>query len=262
MKAFIAKIIGLSSFFLAKTALAATFVLVHGAFGSAHVWDAAKQSLATAGHHVITVNLPAHGGDLTSLNHITLADYVVATEQAIVQVKEKVVLVGHSLAGMVISQVAEDMPGKIERLVYISAFLPKNGDSAFELFKNDKESILGKYLDFSQDKNTATIRSEGRIVAVCADCPESVQAILAKNDGVEAMQPFADTVNLSSRYFGQVPKAYLFTSKDKALGYAEQQSMVKHNGKVERTAVLHTSHLPFLVNPELFSQTLVQLARP
>src|SRR3546814_15970879 len=45
---------------------------------------------------------------------------------------EHVVLVGHSLGGMVVSGVAEHTPEKLARLVYVDAFLPEHGESAFD----------------------------------------------------------------------------------------------------------------------------------
>jgi len=245
---------------IAKSALASTFVFVHGAFGDAHAWDSVKPVLEAAGHHVIAVNLPAHGGDSTPVSDISLQSYVRTTEQALSSVSGKVVLVGHSLSGMVISQVAEDMPQKIERLVYVSAFVPKNGDSAIALLQKDKQSILGSFLDFSADKSTATIRPDGRVAAVCADCPEPVKQFLSQNNAVEPMQPFSDKVHLTKAHFGKVQKAYIFTSQDKALGYNIQKWMVKRTG-IKRTATFDTSHLSFIVDPNGFSNQLVQLTK-
>lgn len=45
----------------------------------------------------------------------------------------KVILVGHSLGGIIVTNVAEKVPGKISKLVYIGAFLPKSGRSLADL---------------------------------------------------------------------------------------------------------------------------------
>ena len=42
---------------------------------------------------------------------------------------EPVILVGHSMGGIVISRVAEEQPEKIAILVYLAAFLLQNGES-------------------------------------------------------------------------------------------------------------------------------------
>ncbi|MFZ8423175.1 alpha/beta hydrolase, partial [Staphylococcus aureus] len=79
--------------------------------------------------NVIVVNLPAHGVDNTYGVGVGLNDYVKTVTDAINKVKGKVILIGHSMAGMVISQVAENIPNKIDKLIYVSAFLPKNGET-------------------------------------------------------------------------------------------------------------------------------------
>jgi pimeloyl-ACP methyl ester carboxylesterase len=44
-----------------------------------------------------------------------------------------VILVGHSYAGMVLSAVAEEAAGRLDHLVYLDAFTPRNGESALDL---------------------------------------------------------------------------------------------------------------------------------
>lgn len=245
---------------LQPAANAATFVLVHGAFADDHAWGAVRPLLEASGDRVVTVTLPGHGSDKTPLSQLSLDRYVEATESAIDGLDGKVVLVGHSLAGMVISQVAEHRPERIERLIYASAFLPQDGESAFDLLGHDKQSILGRHLKFSADKATAVIQPQGRVSAICADCPQAVRDHLANSGAAESMRPFADPVKLTDGKFGAVPKAYIFTTEDLALGHDAQAWMVQRNGSVQRQARFNTSHLPFLVDPKGFARTLRELA--
>src|SRR5215475_785880 len=83
-----------------------TIVLVHGAWVDASCWDKVVPALKAAGHEVLVVNLPGHGSDNTPPANITLQSYVDAVKTAIGGRKD-VTLVGHSLAGIVISEVAE-----------------------------------------------------------------------------------------------------------------------------------------------------------
>lgn len=47
-----------------------------------------------------------------------------------------VILVGHSYGGMVISGVADSLPDRIKKLIYLDAFVPENGESVFTIFGN------------------------------------------------------------------------------------------------------------------------------
>src|SRR5580692_8081448 len=127
-----------------------TIVLVHGAWSDASAWDHISPILKAQGYEVIAVNLPGHGKDNTSFADITLASYVETVKKAI-GARKDVVLVGHSMAGLVISEVAEQIPDQIRKLVYLAAFLPKNGESLLSLAQTDADSHIGKYLQVDKD---------------------------------------------------------------------------------------------------------------
>ena len=69
----------------------------------------------------------------------------------------KVILAGHSLGGAVISGVAERLPEKVERLIYVTAFLLKNGDSVYEAMKRDPDGEYLPALNFSEDQSYVTV---------------------------------------------------------------------------------------------------------
>ena len=105
-----------------------TYVLVHGAWAEESAWGMVRNDLAKNAN-VIVVNLPAHGTDPTDGAGIGLSDYVKTVTGAIREQTGKVILVGHSMAGAIISQVAENLPDKVEKLIYVAAYLPKTGES-------------------------------------------------------------------------------------------------------------------------------------
>lgn len=87
--------------------------------------------------------------------------------------------------------------------------------------------------------------------AVCADCPEFMKEILVKYHKAEPAKPLGEKVVLTSK-FANVPKYYIHTRADAAVGYELQKIMVKNNGTVKQTFVMNTSHLPFVVQPQEF----------
>lgn len=100
-----------------------TVILVHGAFADGASWDKVIPLVEAKGHRVVAVHLPLS----------SLADDVAATRRAIAAQDGPVVLVGHSWGGMVISIAGTD--AKVESLVYVSAFMPREGESASDLLK-------------------------------------------------------------------------------------------------------------------------------
>jgi len=100
-----------------------TVVLVHGAFADGSSWDKVIPLLEAKGLHVVAVQNP-----LSSLK-----DDVSATERVIEQQKGPVILVGHSWAGMVITEAGADP--KVKALVYVAAFAPSTGQSINDILK-------------------------------------------------------------------------------------------------------------------------------
>jgi pimeloyl-ACP methyl ester carboxylesterase len=120
-----------------------TFVLVHGAWQSAGTWDRLTPLLQKRGHKVIAPVLSGLGTDQARLSpEITLSQHVkdVLTETS--KVEDKVVLVGHSYAGMIISGVVEAIPDKVQTLVFLDAFIPEDGQSVLDLIPPETGSYF------------------------------------------------------------------------------------------------------------------------
>jgi pimeloyl-ACP methyl ester carboxylesterase len=113
----------------------ATFVLVHGSFHGGWCWQRVAHLLRESGHEVHTPTLTGLG----ERSHLATRQAGLELHiQDIFNVLEfedlhEVVLVGHSYAGLVITGVAERTPGRVKRLIYLDAFIPHDGKSAFDL---------------------------------------------------------------------------------------------------------------------------------
>jgi pimeloyl-ACP methyl ester carboxylesterase len=111
-----------------------TFVLVDGAWQSTGTWDLLVPLLEKHGHRVITPFLSGLGTDQNLLSpDITLQEHVEDVLLALSKFRGPVILVGHSYAGMIISGVAERNPIQVQRLVFLDAFVPENGQCALDL---------------------------------------------------------------------------------------------------------------------------------
>jgi pimeloyl-ACP methyl ester carboxylesterase len=110
--------------------MAATFVLVHGAWGGAWIWRRVLAPLRAAGHEVHAVTLTGDG-ERAHLRRpdISLADHI-ADVAALIEAEElrEIVLVGHSYGGMVITGVADTLHERMRQLVYVDAMVPLPGE--------------------------------------------------------------------------------------------------------------------------------------
>ena len=111
-----------------------TFVLVHGAWQSTATWDLLAPLLEKHGHKVITPVLSGLGTDQSRLSpDITLQQHVEDVSVELSRSPDRVILVGHSYAGMIISGVVETTPTQVRRLVFLDAFIPGDGQSVLDL---------------------------------------------------------------------------------------------------------------------------------
>ncbi len=108
-----------------------TYVLVHGAWGGSWDWRKVDDLLTAAGDTAFRPSLTGLGARVhlatPAIGLGTHVDDVV--NEILFENLRDVVLVGHSYGGMVISGVAEKVPDRIRRLVYLDAFVPEDGDS-------------------------------------------------------------------------------------------------------------------------------------
>jgi pimeloyl-ACP methyl ester carboxylesterase len=234
-----------------------TYVLVHGAWADESAWGFVRNQLAQKAN-VTVVNLPAHGADNTYGAGIGLNDYVKKVSKAVQEAPGKVILVGHSMAGMVISQVAENMPQKIDKLIYVSAYLPANGEDLSGITNRFLNGKPIEIFEFNKDYSLVSIKKDAIPTVVCADCSEDMKATLVKYHRAEPVKGFNDKVKLGAG-FTSVPKYYISTKNDYAVPYALQQQMIAKNGKIKKVYELETSHLPFVVKPQAFLDILSQI---
>lgn len=114
-----------------------TYVIVHGAWGGGWDWRLVDSLLTTRGDRVYRPSLTGLGERVHLASPaIGLATHI---EDVVNLIRwdelRNVVLVGHSYGGMVITGVADRVPERIQRLIYVDAFLPESGETTLELLE-------------------------------------------------------------------------------------------------------------------------------
>lgn len=226
-----------------------TIALVHGAFCDSHAWDAVAGKLKAAGYKVININLPGRPGSAVVAKDATLVGYRQAVLAALEGEQFPVVLVGHSFAGITISNVGEAAPEKVKTLVYVAAYLPKDGDSLIKLAHADRDSKLGDHLKPDEARGVLTVDRAVRADVFVNDGPAPLRAAFPDLVIDEPLAPLATPVRLTVDRFGKIDKAYIGTAKDQVISPYLQSAMLVDT-PVRLTQTLDTGHLPLLVDPQ------------
>ena len=237
-----------------------TFVLVHGGWSGGWTWEKVVPLLEEAGHKVEAPDLPGHGDDRTPIPEVSLQGYADRISEVLDAQPEPVVLVGHSSGGQAISQAAEQRPEKVKLLVYLSAFLLRDGESVFSVGENDTESLILPNLVMSEDGSSATIREDVTREGLLHDCSDEDVERAKSRFVPQALAPIATPVTLTEDNFGRVPRAYIETLQDRAISPWFQKEMYERL-PCQKVISMNTSHSPFFSAPKELAEHLEVLAR-
>jgi pimeloyl-ACP methyl ester carboxylesterase len=231
----------------------ANFVLVHGAWHGGWCWNEVVRLLRDERHDVQAPDLPGHGNDKTSITKVTLENCVNKVCKIIRTKPEPVILVGHSMGGVVISQAAENEPDRIKTLVYLAAFLVRNGESIKTVLDNIHSSKI------AWNKQCVEIQKNGIKERFYDDCP-SKYVVLAKSLLCpESTTVLKTSLKLSEGNFGRIPRVYIECLKDKAVSPSLQKMMYK-SLPCQKIISMETSHSPFFSRPKILVNHLIKIA--
>ena len=235
-----------------------TFVLVHGAWHGAWCWEKLKAELEADGHRVVTPDLPGHGEDATPPSQVSLVAYGARITELLDAESEPVVLVGHSMGGMAISVAAERRPDKVARLVYLCAFLPRDGEALLAIEGRNPRPTVPPNLVVDESTGTGTIPREKLRELFYNDVDEAEVEAAAGKLTPQPLAPFEQPAQLGDA-FAAVPKSYIVCTDDGAISEALQRDMIAASG-VADVMELPRSHSPFLSAPKELAETLERLA--
>jgi pimeloyl-ACP methyl ester carboxylesterase len=237
-----------------------TYVLVHGAWHGSWCWEKVASLLKQTGHQVETLDLPGHGQDKTPLGEITLAAYTKRVGETLDAQAEPVILVGHSLGGIVITQVAEERPEKIQRLVYLAAFLVQNGESLFQVAQTDSDSLVAPNLMVNEEQGSVTFKEGAPLKDMFyGDCSDEDVARATSLLVPQALAPLATPVRITAEHFGRVPRVYIECLRDRAISPSIQKRMYTAT-PCQTIMSMETSHSPFFSAPQELVQHLTSLS--
>ena len=221
----------------------ARYVLVHGAFGGAWCWQEVVPRLEGAGHEVVAVDLPGGGDDTTPVADVTLDSCARRVCDALT---EPSILVGHSMGGAVITQAAGNCPENIERLVFVCAFMPGDGQSLLALtdYPEGADDQIQANLAVSGDPPVATLSDEAFANAIYNRCSPEIPTWAVPRLRPQAVAVFAAPVSVDDQALARIPRSYVLTNYDQSIPPALQRRMIEEH-PCERVTELDTDHAPY-----------------
>lgn len=226
----------------------ARFVLVHGAFHGAWCWAPVVEQLRAKGHDVAAIDLPGAGDDPTPLAEVSLDSYVDRIRAELeLPGTEPALLVAHSAGGIPVTQTASLVPERITMLVYVTAFLPGDGQSLMALtqYPEGADDAVQKHLVVEGEPPIGHLPPEGAAIAFYNACTDEQQAWATARMVSQPLSTFITPVSLGREGTHGLPRAYVMCSRDQAVLPALQRRMVAEN-PCDPVVEIDTDHSPFL----------------
>ncbi|HEV7257239.1 MAG TPA: alpha/beta hydrolase [Bosea sp. (in: a-proteobacteria)] len=238
---FLSATVALVSFAAAAEPKAKTAVLVHGAFADGSSWHKVIPHLKKAGLKVVAVQNPLD----------SLENDVAATRRAIRNAEGPVVLVGHSWAGVVITEAGID--DKVKSLVYVAAYAPDKSES-LQSTASKFPAPEGRNNFVKDPDGFLTINDEGIRKYFAADLPPEEQAIVAATQG-----PFhvrTTTTPVSRAAWREKPTFMVVATMDTIISPRLQKHQV---GLAKATAIeVPSSHVAMLAYPKEVAEMIIK----
>lgn len=220
-----------------------TIILVHGAWGDGSHWKEVIPTLTNAGYKVRAVQNP-----LTSL-----ADDVQKTKELIDSQDSKVLLVGHSYGGAVISLAGNHE--KVAGLVYISAFAPDDGESLEQLLAKKPTSGIKSIVPDS--KGFLWIRYEEFKREFCSDVNDRDALVMSLSQ--KAINSECLSVEINKPSWKNLPVWYQVSTHDKMIHPDTQREMSVRMNPV-KVIELESSHASIASKAKEVSNFIIDAA--
>ena len=276
------------------------FVFIHGAWHNHHTWDRVIPLLEERGYASLAIDLPGAGANaLTpeSFDKRPLDAAAFASEpspnagvtqeqrneavlEAIAAAKDtcngQFILVGHSLGGLTVSQVAEQAPDLVHSVVYLAALMLPNGVLAGDMIGSDimgRSQVLSLLMADPEEVGALRLDTRSEDADYIARVKETFygdvsdadfRTMLSSLHPDEPAQVAGEPSPITRERFGCAPRHYIRLLDDLAVNIEAQDEMIRlvdtQMGSDTRAHTLEASHSPFLSMPEALVDILVATA--
>jgi pimeloyl-ACP methyl ester carboxylesterase len=233
----------------------AIFVVAHGAWSAGWAWKKMRPRLRDHGHELYTptytglgerVHLGSPSIDLDS--HIQDVCAVLTMEEL-----REVVLIGHSYGGMVATGVADREAVRIAQLVYLDAFVPRDGQSVFDLHPPEVRERM---------RAVAEQDGEGWLVPPNPpppDTPDADVAWMAPRRLPHPIKTFEQPIRLSGAV-DRLPRTYIYCTRPGPGDGFRQFAQRARTDAGWQYREIDASHNPHITAPDVLASMLDEIA--
>ena len=233
----------------------ATFLVAHGAWSAGWAWKKMRPLLRARGHEVFTPTYTGLGERVHLASPQVDLETHIADMLGVLQFEDlrEVVLIGHSYGGMVATGVADRAPERVAQLVYLDAFVPRDGQCLFALLGAESSARM---------REAARTVGDGWQTPPSTVPPETSEEDVAWVTPRRVMQPlrtFEQPVQLTGAG-ERLPKAYIYCMRPRPGDVFQQFAQRARTETGWRYFEIDASHNVHITAPDSLATLLDHIA--
>ena len=234
------------------------FLLIHGSWHGAWCWFKVAPRLRHEGHSVAVPDLPGRGRNHKNPRAVSLRAMLRSVAQHLPPT-DKTTIVVHSRYGVLASLIAETYPERVDRIIYLAAYMLPSGHTAAQAFRSDRSSLLRPFVEVDRwglwDMLNPEIYREG-LYHDCSDDDVSLAELMLCK---EPIRPAVTSSSLSPDRYGKVARCYIRLTEDKAVT-VELQDRMLNRVPADRVESIAASHSAYFSMPDKLTETVLKLS--
>ncbi|MBI1233381.1 MAG: alpha/beta fold hydrolase [Alphaproteobacteria bacterium] len=234
------------------------YLLIHGSWHGAWVWYKTAPLLQAEGHAVTCAELPGRGRHPAAPAFVGLKDMIRAVLKQ-VPPNVRFTTVAHSRYGILASALAEAVPDRVERTIYLASYMLPPGDRAADWFRSDRKSALLPGIEVNRLALWDWLQPHVYRDALYHDCPIEDWMLGRIMLCREPARPAITRLKLTEANYGRVPRAYIRLTEDRAVTPALQDRIIAAT-PVDRVEDIAASHSVYFSKPEELVRTILKLS--
>ena len=225
-----------------------TFVLIHGAVHGAWCWSPLVPFLEAP---ALALDLPGRGKRPANLEQVTCQTFA---DSAVADIERAgltdVILVGHSMAGVTLPRIADRIPERLARLVFVACAVPRHGESVIDLLDLGSGPVVPESVeDLSRPMDVKSARE-----MFCNDMDESQTNFVLSQIGPEAPRILGEPTDLGGLRHA-IPRTYVRLLQDGAVPLDTQDRCIAALDGAD-VVDLDTGHDVMVSNPQALAKVL------